>query len=72
VPSLSTSRKAPIVAQFHYAQFTVEDYNRDSTLMLQVDETPCITFGQFRHVAKQPGWTVDSLTALAKGEIDEP
>jgi len=40
--------------------------------MSQVDQTSCITFNQFRHVAKQRGWTIDSLTVLVKGELDEP
>jgi hypothetical protein len=47
--------KAAIVAQFRYARFTLEDYNRDRTLMLRVDEAPCITFGQFRTLAKRQG-----------------
>ena len=65
-------RKASIVAQFHYSQFTVEDYQRDQALMRGIDAAPCITFNQFRHVAKPHGWTIDFLTALVKGELDEP
>jgi hypothetical protein len=72
VPSLSTSRKALIVAQFRYARFTLKDYNRDSTLMTQVDQALCVTFGQFRALAKRQGWTVDFLAALINGELDEP
>jgi hypothetical protein len=66
------SRQAPIVSQFRYARFTVEGYNRDRELMRRVDEAPCITFAQFRHIAKRQGWTVDSLAAIVKGELDEP
>lgn len=40
--------------------------------MKHVDQAPCITVKQFRGVAKREGWTVDSLTALVKGELDEP
>lgn len=65
-------RKAPIVAQFCYARFIIENYNRDAALMERVDRSPCITFNQFRHVAKQQGWTVDSLATFVKGELDEP
>jgi hypothetical protein len=72
VPSLSTSRKTPIVAQFRYARFTVEDYNRDMDLMTRVNQAPCVTFGQFRILSKGQGWTVDSLAAFVKGELDEP
>jgi hypothetical protein len=64
--------KAPIVAQLRYARFTVEDYNRDMALMRRVDQAPCITFNQFRHVAKRQGWTIDSLAAFVKDELDEP
>jgi len=64
--------KAPIVAQFRYARFTVEDYNRDRVLMARVDQASCVTFGQFRILAKRQGWTVDSLAAFVKGELDEP
>jgi hypothetical protein len=35
-----------------------------------VDQAPCITFGQFRVLAKRQGWTVDSLAAFVKGGID--
>ena len=72
MPSLSTSRKTPIVAQLRYARFALEDYNRDRALLTRVDQAPHVTFGQFRHVAKQQGWTVDSLAAFIKGELDEP
>jgi hypothetical protein len=65
-------RKAPVVSQFRYARFAVEDYNLDRTLMTRVDEALCVTFGRFRHVAKQQGWTVESLAAFVKGELDEP
>jgi hypothetical protein len=64
--------KAAIVAQFRYARFTLEDYNRDRTLMLRVDKAPCVTFGQFRILVKRHGWTVDLLAAFVKGEMDEP
>jgi hypothetical protein len=37
-----------------------------------VEEAPCITFGRFRHVAKQMGWTVEWLLEQVKGEIDKP
>jgi len=40
--------------------------------MERVDRSPCITFNQFRHIAKQQGWTVDSLATFVKGELDEP
>jgi hypothetical protein len=62
---------AQLTSQLRHARFTVEDYNRDRTLMLRVDEAPCITFGQFRQVAKQQGWTVESLAAFVKGGLDE-
>jgi hypothetical protein len=68
----SMNQAAHVLAQFRYARFTPEDYNQDRALMVQVDQAPCITFGQFRHEAKQQGWTVDSLTAFVKGELDEP
>jgi hypothetical protein len=64
--------KAPIVEQFRYARFTPEDYIRDQILMRAVDQAPCITFGQLRVLAKRQGWTVDSLAAFVKGELDEP
>jgi hypothetical protein len=59
-------RNAPIAAQFRYASFTREDYNRDVALMERVDHAPCITFNQFRALAKRQGWTVDSLAAFVK------
>jgi hypothetical protein len=64
--------KAPIVAQLRYARFTVEDYNRDRALMTRVNQAPCVTFAQFRTLMKPQGWTVDSLAAIVKGELDEP
>jgi hypothetical protein len=64
--------KTLIVAQFRYARFTVEDYERDQALMRRVDDAPCITFKQFRDVAKREGWTVERLIALVKGGLDEP
>jgi hypothetical protein len=72
VPSLSTSRKAPIVEQFRYARFTLEDYNCDQELMRAVDQAACVTFGQFRLLAKRQNWTVDSLVAFVKGQLEEP
>jgi hypothetical protein len=64
-------RNAPIAAQFRYASFTREDYNRDVALMERVDHAPRITFNQFRALAKRRGWTVDSLAVVVKGELDE-
>jgi hypothetical protein len=60
------------VSQFRYSRFTVEDYNRDSASMTRVNQAPCITFKQFRDVAKRLGWTIDSLADQVRGEIDEP
>jgi hypothetical protein len=65
-------RKAPIVEQFRYARFTLEDYTRDQMLMRAVKQAPCITFGQFRLLAKRQNWTVESLAAFVKAELDEP
>ena len=65
-------RAAHIAAQFRYARFTSEGYLRDQALMRRIDATPCITFGDFRTLAKREGWTVDTLVAEARGEIDEP
>jgi hypothetical protein len=61
-----------LVTQFRYARFTLEGNNRDVALTERVDRTPCITFGQFRALAKRRGWTVDSLASWVKGELDEP
>jgi hypothetical protein len=58
--------------QFRYSRFTPEDYTRDQMLMRAVDQAPCVTFGQFRILAKRQGWSVDSLAAFVKGELDEP
>jgi hypothetical protein len=66
------SHQAPIVEQFRYTRFNAEDYNRDVALMTQVDEAPCITFNQFRILAKRHGWTVDSLADHVRGAIEEP
>jgi hypothetical protein len=41
-------------------------------LQQAVEKAPCITFGQFRHVAKQRGWLIAWLVEQAKGEIDRP
>jgi hypothetical protein len=60
-------RKAPIVDQFRYARFTLEDCTSDKAMMARVDRAPCITFGQFRHVAKQQGWTAEHLAKPAHG-----
>ena len=72
MPHLVTSRKTPIVAQLRDARFTLEDYNCDRALVTRVDQAPCLTFAQFRALAKRQGWTVDILAAFAKGELDEP
>jgi hypothetical protein len=37
-----------------------------------VDHAPCITFGQFRQVAKQGGWSLEWLLEQSKGELDRP
>ena len=37
-----------------------------------VEEASCITFGQFRQVVKQRGWTVGWLLEQVKDEIDKP
>ena len=37
-----------------------------------VEKAPCITFGQFRHVAKQRGWPIAWLVEQVKGELDKP
>jgi hypothetical protein len=58
--------------QFRYSRFTPEDYTRDQMLMRAVDQAPWVTFGQFRILAKRQGWTVVSLVAFVKGELDEP
>ena len=63
---------ASIVAQFRYARFNAENYNRDVALMCAVDQAPCITCGQFRVAAKQQGWTEEHLVKLCHGNIDEP
>jgi hypothetical protein len=63
---------ASVVAQFRYARFTPEDYLRDQALMRQVDAAPCITFKQFRDVAKREGWTIEFLVEQVREEIDEP
>ena len=63
---------AQVAAQFHHARFTPENYLRDQALRRQVDAAPCITFKQFRDVAKREGWTVERLTALVKSGLDEP
>lgn len=64
--------KAPIVSQFRYSRFTGEDYNRDVALMECVDRAPCITFGQFRILAKRQGWTVISWLASLKVSWTSP
>jgi hypothetical protein len=66
------SRNGPIVAQFRYARFTLEDDNRDVALMEGVDQALCITFNQFRALAKHQGGAVDLLASFVKGEMDEP
>jgi hypothetical protein len=63
---------AQLASQLRYAQFTIEDYNRDMALMTRVDEAPRVTFSQFRILAKRHGWTVNSLAAFVKGELDDP
>jgi hypothetical protein len=72
MPSLSTSHMIPRVAQLHDARFTMENYNRDLSLMERVDRAPCITCAQLRAVAKQQGWTEEHLVKLCHGNIDEP
>jgi hypothetical protein len=37
-----------------------------------VENAPCITFGQFRHVANQQEWSIGWLVEQVKGEIDTP
>jgi hypothetical protein len=61
-----------VAAQFKHSRFTREQYLIDQALMKHVDQAPCITFKQFRDVAKREGWTVERLTALVKGALDEP
>jgi hypothetical protein len=57
-------------------------YNTDSSIselpgqrevsQQAVEKAHCITFGQFRHVAKQRGWTFEWLLEQVKGELDKP
>jgi hypothetical protein len=37
-----------------------------------VENAPCITYGQFRQVAKQRDWSIDRLVDQVKGKIDAP
>jgi hypothetical protein len=70
--STRQERAEHIRAQFRDARFTPEGYLKDQALMRAVEAAPCITFRQFRDVAKREGCTVERLTAFVKGELDEP
>jgi hypothetical protein len=37
-----------------------------------VDQAPCITFGQFRKVARQREWSLEWLVEQCKAELDRP
>jgi hypothetical protein len=37
-----------------------------------IDQAPCITFGQFRKVARQREWSLEWLVEQCKAEIDRP
>jgi hypothetical protein len=49
------------------------EYSEQREVLPQaVENAPCITFGQFRHVAKQQEWSIVWLVDQVKGEIDTP
>ena len=49
-----------------------EQSGQREVLQQAVEKVHCITFCQFRHVAKQRGWSIAWLVEQVKGEIDKP
>jgi hypothetical protein len=62
---------AQIAAQFRYARFTPERYNRDRALMVGVDQAPCVTFKQFRDLARRRGWSIVWVAGQMRGEVED-
>jgi hypothetical protein len=49
------------------------EYSEQREVLHQaVENASCITFGQFRHLAKQRGWSIVWLVEQVKSEIDKP
>jgi hypothetical protein len=61
---------AQLAAQFRYASF--DEYLRDQGLMRAIDQVLSITYGMFRMLVKEKGWTAEEIAARCKGQIDEP
>jgi hypothetical protein len=49
-----------------------EQLEQREVLQQAVEEAPCITFGEFRNLAKQRGWIFEWLLEQVKGELDKP
>ena len=52
--------------------FAPEPQEQQEILQQAVEKAPCITFGQFRSLARHRGWTVEWLREQVAGEIDQP
>ena len=49
-----------------------EQLEQREVLQQAVEKAPYITFGQFRHVAKQRSWSIGWLLEQVKSEFDKP
>jgi hypothetical protein len=52
--------------------FAPEPQEQQEILQHAVEKAPCITFGQFRSVARYRGWTVEWLREQVADEIEKP
>jgi hypothetical protein len=49
------------------------EYSEQREILQQtIEKANCITFSQFRHIAKQREWSEERLGEQVKGEIDRP
>jgi hypothetical protein len=50
----------------------MDDSDQREISQAAVDQAPCITFGQFRKVARQREWSLEWLVEQSKAELDRP
>src|SRR5262245_4439462 len=50
----------------------IEQQEQQEVSQQAIEKAPCITYGQFRQVAKRGGWTFGCLLKQVKDEIDKP
>jgi len=54
------------------AKKTMDDRQRCAISQAAIEQAPCITFGQFRKVARRRGWSLEWLVEQSKAELDRP